>query len=127
MPAPRLVTSPPCRVLLILGVSDIYQAGDAVPEITPFGLSAVPFLVAIGAVLMSGFLRWSDVGRIAFVEAPRYVAADALAIGVTASGKAKCERCWHYRADVGTDDGHPHICGRCVSNLHGDGELRTYA
>ena len=39
----------------------------------------------------------------------------------------KCERCWHYRADVGTDVGHPHICGRCVSNLYGDGESRTYA
>ncbi|MEK6708924.1 MAG: isoleucine--tRNA ligase [Pseudomonadota bacterium] len=40
---------------------------------------------------------------------------------------AKCERCWHYRADVGTDANHPHICGRCVSNLYGDGESRTYA
>ena len=33
----RLVQSPPCRVLLVLGFADIYRAGDAVPEILPFG------------------------------------------------------------------------------------------
>jgi len=48
-------------------------------------------------------------------------------IFVAPSAHAKCERCWHYRADVGADANHPHICGRCVSNLHGDGEPRTYA
>lgn len=39
----------------------------------------------------------------------------------------KCERCWHYRADVGADLAHPTICGRCVSNLFGAGEPRKYA
>jgi isoleucyl-tRNA synthetase len=39
----------------------------------------------------------------------------------------KCERCWHWRDDVGADPAHPHICGRCVSNLHGAGEPRTVA
>ncbi len=32
----RLVPSPQARVLLVLGYSDIYAAGDAVPEILPF-------------------------------------------------------------------------------------------
>ncbi len=40
---------------------------------------------------------------------------------------AKCERCWHYRADVGADELHPQICGRCVRNLFGTGEYRTHA
>jgi len=48
-------------------------------------------------------------------------------ISVTASGHAKCERCWHYRADVGRDAGHPTLCGRCVSNLFGSGEPRVHA
>jgi len=48
-------------------------------------------------------------------------------ITVTASTHQKCERCWHYRVDVGADADHPHICGRCVSNLYGDGEPREYA
>ena len=37
---------------------------------------------------------------------------------------AKCERCWHVREDVGHDPAHPGLCGRCVSNLHGSGEVR---
>ncbi len=48
-------------------------------------------------------------------------------INASPSQYTKCERCWHYRADVGADANHPHICGRCVSNLYGDGEPRTYA
>jgi len=50
-----------------------------------------------------------------------------LRIVVTPSAHAKCDRCWHYRADVGADAEHPHICGRCVSNLFGKGEARSHA
>lgn len=39
----------------------------------------------------------------------------------------KCERCWHVREDVGADPEHPGLCGRCVSNLYGDGEARHHA
>jgi isoleucyl-tRNA synthetase len=46
---------------------------------------------------------------------------------VTPSAHPKCERCWHYRADVGVDPSHPAICGRCVANLYGSGEARRYA
>lgn len=46
---------------------------------------------------------------------------------VTPTKHKKCDRCWHYRADVGADAAHPHICGRCVSNLFGKGEARKYA
>jgi isoleucyl-tRNA synthetase len=49
------------------------------------------------------------------------------AVEVTPSKHAKCDRCWHYREDVGANAEHPHICGRCVSNLFGAGEKRTYA
>ncbi len=48
-------------------------------------------------------------------------------IVVTPSTHKKCERCWHYRADVGSHAEHPTICGRCVSNLFGAGEARKYA
>ena len=46
---------------------------------------------------------------------------------VRASTAAKCERCWHWRADVGANSAHPMLCGRCVSNLFGAGEPRTFA
>ncbi len=39
----------------------------------------------------------------------------------------KCERCWHVREDVGADAEHPTLCGRCVSNLFGAGEVRKHA
>ena len=55
--------------------------------------------------------------------------ADAAEFFVEASVTAapKCERCWHYRSDVGHDPAHPTICGRCTGNLFGSGELRSVA
>ena len=52
---------------------------------------------------------------------------DALAVSVTPSTSTKCERCWHYRDDVGSDPKYATICGRCVSNLFGEGEARQVA
>ena len=52
---------------------------------------------------------------------------DGFRILVTASEHAKCIRCWHRREDVGSNAGHPEICGRCVSNIEGSGEVRRYA
>lgn len=40
---------------------------------------------------------------------------------------SKCERCWHYVADVGAHAEHPTICGRCVSNITGNTQARQYA
>ncbi|HYN60356.1 MAG TPA: isoleucine--tRNA ligase [Rubrivivax sp.] len=51
----------------------------------------------------------------------------ALAIEVKPSSATKCERCWHWRDDVGADAEHPTICGRCVGNLYGAGETRHVA
>jgi isoleucyl-tRNA synthetase len=48
-------------------------------------------------------------------------------VEVEASTYLKCERCWHYRADVGVHADHPTLCGRCFSNLFGDGEKRSAA
>ncbi|WP_338765981.1 isoleucine--tRNA ligase [Massilia sp. METH4] len=49
------------------------------------------------------------------------------AVNVAASTALKCERCWHYRADVGAHAEHPTLCGRCHSNLFGTGEARRFA
>jgi len=54
-------------------------------------------------------------------------AGDGLAIAVTPSTATKCERCWHWRDDVGHDSAHPTLCGRCTSNLYGAGEARSVA
>ncbi|HEV7802215.1 MAG TPA: class I tRNA ligase family protein, partial [Burkholderiales bacterium] len=87
----------------------------------------------------AAFLRsFDDDLRFVFITSQARVADDAVGdavdtalpgvkVSVTPSPHAKCERCWHYRADVGADTAHLNICGRCVSNLFGSGEPRTHA
>jgi isoleucyl-tRNA synthetase len=43
------------------------------------------------------------------------------------SAQKKCVRCWHLRADVGSDARHPELCARCVVNIEGPGEERRFA
>ena len=66
--------------------------------------------------------------KFVFITSAAYaVAGDALQTTVKVSEHAKCERCWHYRDDVGVNPAHPTLCGRCDSNLHGTGEVRSKA
>ncbi len=44
-----------------------------------------------------------------------------------ASTHTKCVRCWHHREDVGKNQEHPELCGRCVQNVSGKGEVRRFA
>jgi isoleucyl-tRNA synthetase len=52
---------------------------------------------------------------------------EGLKLKVIASKHAKCVRCWHHRHDVGENPEHPQLCGRCVENVTGQGEIRHYA
>ncbi|MDP3701953.1 MAG: isoleucine--tRNA ligase [Hylemonella sp.] len=56
-----------------------------------------------------------------------HVEGSGLTVEVIPSKDEKCERCWHYREDVGIDAAHPTLCGRCTGNLYGQGEERRYA
>jgi isoleucyl-tRNA synthetase len=55
------------------------------------------------------------------------IAGDPIDIRASTSNGIKCERCWHYRDDVGHDPAHPTLCGRCTSNLFAAGETRVFA
>jgi isoleucyl-tRNA synthetase len=68
-----------------------------------------------------------DLRFVLITSAARVETGDALVVAVNPSGAAKCERCWHWRDDVGEDRAHPALCGRCVANLFGSGEPRVYA
>ena len=68
-----------------------------------------------------------DLKFVFIVSALQLKAGDNLAVKVTPSAHTKCERCWHYSADVGSIAAHPTLCGRCDSNLHGSGEQRAFA
>ena len=53
-------------------------------------------------------------------QAARARAAPASpAVEVRAERAPKCERCWHWRADVGADRRHATICARCVAQPRG--------
>jgi isoleucyl-tRNA synthetase len=52
---------------------------------------------------------------------------EGLRLQVTVSANEKCERCWHRRPDIGLVAEHPTLCNRCVENIDGDGESRSFA
>ncbi len=71
-----------------------------------------------------------DLKFVLITSAARVIAVNSEAdekLIVTPSTYTKCERCWHYRADVGMATQHPSLCGRCVANLFGGGESRHIA
>jgi isoleucyl-tRNA synthetase len=87
----------------------------------------------------TGFLQsFADDLRFVFITSQARVknglGADAVGtalpgvnIRVYPSPHPKCERCWHYREEVGRNADHPGLCGRCISNLFGPGEPRDHA
>nr|WP_316640106.1 isoleucine--tRNA ligase [uncultured Roseateles sp.] len=68
-----------------------------------------------------------DLRFVTITSGATLVDAAELSVKVAAATAAKCERCWHYVEDIGQTPEHPGICGRCVSNLFGDGEARRFA
>jgi isoleucyl-tRNA synthetase len=68
-----------------------------------------------------------DLKFVLITSVARVREGEALEVSVAPSSARKCERCWHWRADVGRDAQHPALCGRCVANLFGAGEARAHA
>jgi isoleucyl-tRNA synthetase len=48
-------------------------------------------------------------------------------VDASSSDHQKCARCWHHREDVGSHSEHPELCGRCIDNIDGAGEQRSFA
>ncbi|CAN5405234.1 isoleucine--tRNA ligase [soil metagenome] len=68
-----------------------------------------------------------DLKFVFITSAIELAAGNTFSIATTPSAAAKCDRCWHYQADVGADAAHPTLCGRCTTNLFGAGEERRFA
>ena len=103
--------------------------GNLQAEVTLYGDDA----------LQQTLSRLDDELRFALITSAASVApladapADAVAtevpglkLKIVKSAHAKCGRCWHFRADVGSHAAHPELCGRCVSNIDGEGEVRKH-
>ncbi|WP_395704158.1 isoleucine--tRNA ligase, partial [Aquabacterium sp.] len=69
----------------------------------------------------------ADLKFVFITSAAALAAGEALSVQVTPSTAPKCERCWHWRDDVGHDAAHPGLCRRCTDNLYGSGEMRQAA
>jgi isoleucyl-tRNA synthetase len=50
-----------------------------------------------------------------------------LKLTIVKSSHTKCARCWQLRPDVGSHSAHPELCGRCIDNIEGPGEVRKHA
>ena len=86
--------------------------------------------IAVDGDTYDSLARMEDALRFVFITSQAKVekqSGSGLKFNVVASQHTKCDRCWHYRDDVGATAEHPTICGRCVSNLFGAGESRKYA
>ncbi|MCC8553908.1 isoleucine--tRNA ligase [Xanthomonas hortorum] len=76
--------------------------------------------------------RWQPLAeelRFLFISGDVTVTAastDDIFVSAQPTAKAKCVRCWHHQASVGSDPRHPELCSRCVSNLEGPGEARRW-
>ena len=68
-----------------------------------------------------------DLKYVFITSAIELIAGEALFVRSRSSNATKCERCWHYRDDVGAAAADPGICARCTSNLYGAGEVRKFA
>jgi isoleucyl-tRNA synthetase len=63
-----------------------------------------------------------DLKFLLLTSAARVHQSDTVKATVKPSTNPKCERCWHYRADVNDEA----LCGRCQGNLRGTGEERRH-
>ncbi|MCT8264405.1 isoleucine--tRNA ligase [Proteus terrae] len=76
-------------------------------------------------VLLTSQAKVADIN-----EAPETALASDMAGLKIAFNKAdgeKCPRCWHYAIDIGQVAEHAELCGRCVTNVAGNGEERKFA
>ena len=97
------------------------------------------------AILLSGLLRqkesislpgklWSRKSKVNLFSMDSDAAKQAVQtslsgvlVAIKAAEYSRCDRCWHQVESVGQNSHHPELCGRCVDNIEGDGELRQFA
>jgi isoleucyl-tRNA synthetase len=100
----------------LAGEVDLFAEGENHALLSSFGDDLRFALITSRATVHEG----RDAGAVA-------TALDGVTVRVGPTAYMKCERCWHYRADVGANAEHAELCGRCVANLFGAGEPRLHA
>jgi len=97
---------------------DLYVDGENRQRLAPLG-DELRFVLITSAARLHDLRAGQEDGVASTIS--------GLRIQVNPSAHAKCERCWHRRPDVGTSSAHPGLCGRCIENIDGSGEERSFA
>jgi isoleucyl-tRNA synthetase len=100
---------------------DVYCAGDNFERFSALG-EELRFLFITSSAHVHSSVAPPD-----GVVVAESAAGPGVWIRVRASQHPKCVRCWHRRPDVGSNTRHPELCGRCVANVDGPGETRSFA
>lgn len=66
---------------------------------------------AVARSLKSALQELLNVSQLTLTDSP---AGSPVAATVAKAGGAKCERCWHWELEVGSNAAHPTLCNRCV-------------
>lgn len=108
--------------------AEVLKAMEALREAGQIG-SSLQAAVAVHAEgeVYDALAGLGDDLKFVFICSQATLLKGASSVEVKPASGNKCERCWHVREDVGADAEHPELCGRCASNLYGEGEARSHA
>ena len=117
------------RIIKIRG--EILKALEQARVAKTIGLSLDASVTLAAQGELRGFLEGyaADLPTILIVSQVRLVDAlegeglvaegvEGLTIAVAAASGEKCERCWHYSEQLGTDSNHPTICPSCAEAVN---------
>ncbi len=99
-------------------------------QVTLYALAPLAAKLNLLAEELRFVLITSSVSVEVVSEAPEGVTAtdvEGLWLTVAPSTGIKCDRCWHFSDDIGQHETHNTLCGRCVTNVDGEGETRQFA
>ncbi|HLV48382.1 MAG TPA: class I tRNA ligase family protein, partial [Aliidiomarina sp.] len=109
---------------------DNHIGGSLQAEVTVFAAPELLKVLELPADELRFILLTSVAKAMPAEQAPEQAQAtevEGLSVLVTRTEHEKCSRCWQHREDVGSYAEHPSLCGRCVTNVSGDGETRAFA
>lgn len=109
---------------------DKHIAGSLQAEVTLYAAPELLKVLTLPGEELHFILLTSEATVLPNDQAPAAAQAtevEGLSVLVMRTEHEKCSRCWQHRPDVGSHSEHTSLCGRCVTNVSGNGEIRAFA